>query len=209
MKKRRIKINMILGIILCIVLAIMFYCFFDIYKSLKSNGAKEVEVIDKIDGYDYQVDENDSPYFQKLFKDLKKVLSEKQIDEEEYASVIAKLFVTDFYSLNYATSKNDVGGVQFVYKDYQDDFIHKAKDSVYKYVENNLYGKRNQDLPVVSEVTISSITSEAYSYDNDITDKNAYIVNVDISYEEDLDYPSSATLVIIHRDNVLEVSSME
>lgn len=201
--------NMVLVGILCIVVIVMMYCLFDIYKSVKSSGAKEVEVLDRIDGYDYQMDENDSPYFQNLFKDLKKVLSEKQIDEEEYASVIAKLFVTDFYSLEYATSKNDVGGVQFVYKAYQEDFIHKAKDTVYKYVENNLYGKRTQELPSVKEVTASSIKQEAYFFENDIEDAEAYIVNVEITYDNDLEYPTECTLVLIHRDNVLEIAAMD
>lgn len=209
MKKRKVKMNMVLGLVLCIVLAVMMYCLFDIYNSIKSNGTKEIEVLDKIEGYEYQLDENDSPYFKDLFKDLKKNLKQSPEDEEGYAKIIAQLFLTDFYSLEYATSKNDVGGVQFVYKEYQDSFIRKSKDTIYKYVENNLYGKRTQELPIVKEVTISSIEQESYSFDNDIEDEFAYVINADILYDKDLGYPTSCSLVLIHRDNVLEVASME
>lgn len=207
MKKRRIKVNLILGVLLGVVLAIMFYCLFDIYTSLKSNGGKEVEILDTIEGYGYTLDENDSPYFKNIFKKLKKNLESKEIDEEEYASLLAQLFIIDFYSLDYATNKNDIGGVQFVYADYQEDFVHKAKDTVYKYVENNMYGKRKQELPVVTEV-LTEVKQEKRVFDS-ITDDKAYVVTIQITYKEDLNYPTESTLVFVHNGNVLQLASME
>lgn len=207
MKKRRIKVNLILGVLLGVVLAIMFYCLFDIYTSLKSNGGKEVEILDTIEGYGYTLDENDSPYFKNIFKKLKKNLESKETDEEEYASLLAQLFIIDFYSLDYATNKNDIGGVQFVYADYQEDFVHKAKDTVYKYVENNMYGKRKQELPVVTEV-LTEVKQEKRVFDS-ITNDKAYVVTIQITYKEDLNYPTESTLVFVHNGNVLQLASME
>ena len=60
-------------------------------------------------------------------------------------ALISKLFVIDFYSLNSALNKNDIGGKEFVYRNYQEDFSKLAKETIYKYVENNIYGKRNQE----------------------------------------------------------------
>lgn len=208
MKKRRIKLNLILGILLGIVLAIMMYCLIDIYASLKSNGAKTVEVLDTVDEYGYTLDENDSKYFKEVFKELKKNLESKEMNEEEYATQIAKLFVIDFYSLDYATSKNDIGGVQFIYNEYQESFIHKAKDTIYKYVENDLYDKREQELPVVTSVEVTDIFQETREFDA-INDDDAYVVTVRVTYEKDLGYPTECTLILVHRNNILEIASLD
>ena len=133
-KKRKLKTSLIITLLLIAVVLIMAYCVNDIIGSLKSDGEKKVEVLESIKGYDYELNENDSKYFKELFKQLKKELESDNVDEEEYASLLAKLFVTDFYSLEYSINKNDVGGKQFVYKDYQEDFVKYAKDTVYNTV---------------------------------------------------------------------------
>lgn len=208
-KKRRIKINLILTLIVIILVGIMIYCIFDIFNSIQSKAQSSVEILDKIEGYDYELNENDSAYFESLFSDLKKTLEDEEIDEETYASLVSQLFVTDFYSLECAINKNDVGGTQFVYSAYQNDFISKAKTSVYNYVENDIYGDRKQELPMITEVTIDNLEKQAYSFDNDIEDSNAYVVTVSVSYSKDLAYPTEVELVLIHNENKLEVAKME
>ena len=47
----------------------------------------------------------------------------KEVDNKKYAEAISKLFVIDFFTLDNKSSKNDVGGVQFVYTSYKADFI--------------------------------------------------------------------------------------
>jgi len=207
-KKCRIKLNAILILIVIVLIFIMAYCIFDIFNNMKSTSPTIVEVLDKIDGYDYELNENDSTYFETLFGELKTVLESEEIEEKDYASLVAQLFVTDFYSLDYAINKNDVGGIQFVYTPYQSDFISKAKSSIYNYVENNIYNDREQELPVVTDVSVDSVESLEYSFDNDIVDSDAYIVNVSISYSKDLGYPIEAKLVLIHNEGKLEVAKM-
>lgn len=207
-KKRRIKVNLILSLIVVVLVGIMIYCIFDIFSSMTSKTPNSVEVLDKIEGYDYELNENDSAYFESLFVDLKKTLESEEVDEEKYASLVSQLFITDFYSLEYAINKNDVGGIQFIYKDYQNDFISKAKTSVYNYVENNIYGDRKQELPAVTEVIINSVETENYIFDNDVEDSNSYVVNVSVTYSKDLGYPTEITLVLIHNNNKLEVAKM-
>ena len=208
-KKRKLKVNLILIIIVIILVGIMAYCIRDIYHELKSDGESSVEVLDTIKGYDYELNENDSAYFKKLFFKLKDVLESETLDEESYASLLSQLFITDFYSLDSAISKNDVGGIQFVYSDYQADFINKAKTSIYMYVENDIYGKREQELPLVTDVEITSIEQDSYEFDNDISDEKAYVVTVSINYEKDLGYPTECTLVLIHNDGKLQVAQMD
>lgn len=208
-KKRRVKVNLILGLIVVILVGIMIYCIFDIFINIKTKTQTTVEVLDKIEGYDYELNENDSAYFKSLFNNLKEALETEEIDEEEYASLVSQLFISDFYSLDCSLNKNDIGGIQFVYTPYQQDFVSKAKTSVYNYVENNIYGDRKQELPMVTEVTVDDIKVEEYSFENDITDSNAYVVNVSIKYEKELNYPKEVTLVLIHNENKLEIAQMK
>ena len=118
------------------------------------------------------------------------------------------MFIVDFYSLECSLNKNDIGGTQFVYTTYQNDFISKAKTSVYNYVENNIYGDREQILPKVKEVVVNSIETKEYSFKENITDANAYVVTLSISYEVELEYPTEVTLVLIHNQGKLEVAKM-
>lgn len=208
-KKRRIKVNLILSLIVVILVAVMIYCILDIFSNIKSKTQTTVEVLDEINGYDYELNENDSVYFKSLFNNLKEALETEEVNEEEYASLVSQLFISDFYSLDCSLNKNDIGGTQFVYTPYQQDFISKAKTSVYNYVENNIYGDRKQELPMVTEVTVDDIKVEEYSFENDITDSNAYVVNVSIKYEKELNYPKEVTLVLIHNENKLEIAQMK
>ena len=126
-KKRRVKVNFILGLIVIVLVAIMIYCLLDIFVNIKSKSQTTIEVLDKIEAYNYELNENDSSYFETLFTKLKETLETEEVDEEEYASLVSQLFITDFYSLDCSLNKNDIGGTQFVYSSYQQDFISKAK----------------------------------------------------------------------------------
>lgn len=207
-KKRKVRTSIIIILLLIVVALIMTYCIMDIVNSLKSEDQKEVQVLESIKGYNYELNENDSEYFKKLFKQLKKELESNEIDEEEYAELVAKLFVVDFYSLEYAINKNDVGGKQFVYSDYQEDFVKFAKDSVYDTVENNVYGKRKQDLPNINSVEIENIEKNSYNSDGDFSDEDAYYIDVNITYDEDMDYPTTCSLIIAHSNDKLEIVKM-
>lgn len=206
-KKKQINFKTILIIVLVILFICLGLCIKDIIGVLNSN-TKQVEILSNIEGYDYSLNENDSEYFKEKFMLLKDELKKDKIDEETYASLISELFVIDFFSLDSSINKNDIGGVQFVYKDYQSDFVKYAKEEIYKYVENNIYNDRKQELPLVKNTEIKSIKNEKVSFENDIEDTNAYIVKVLIEYEEDLEYPTEVELTIIHSNNKLEIAKM-
>lgn len=206
-KKKQINFKTILIIVLVILFICLGLCIKDIIGVLNSN-TKQVEILSNIEGYDYSLNENDSEYFKEKFMLLKDELKKDKIDEETYVSLISELFVIDFFSLDSSINKNDIGGVQFVYKDYQSDFVKYAKEGIYKYVENNIYNDRKQELPLVKNTEIKSIKNEEVSFENDIEDTNAYIVKVLIEYEEDLEYPTEVELTIIHSNDKLEIAKM-
>ena len=203
---KRFKLKYLFIIILITLLVFLFFNIKSIYDSISNKG--EVKTLMTIDKYGYTLNEYDSDYFKSLFEELKKCLEGEKVDEEEYAKLVSSLFVTDFYSLEHAISKSDVGGIQFVYTDYQASFTKKAKDTVYAYVKSNVYGKRNQELPNVIEVEVKSIEQENYKGDK-IQDKEAYTVELNVKYEKDLDYPDTITLTLAHVSDKLEIVKMD
>ncbi len=206
--KRRIKTWPIILILVLVCFIILLLCIKDIYQSLKSGSASQVEILSTIQNYGYTLNENDSKYVEQKFKELKKELESENPDEETYATLMSQIFVADFYSLKQAINKNDIGGVQFVYEAYQNDFLQSAKTSVYAYIQNNIYGDRKQSLPMVSEVEVTSIEMTEYHGDS-LSDEQAYEVDVIITYEEELNYPTHVTLVLAHANNKLQIVKMQ
>lgn len=204
-KKRRVKLKKILTIILILIAIIIFV---HMLNNKKQPEAKEIEIIDTIDDFGYQLNDNETEYYKKLFNELKDLLNQEDYNEEEYAQIISKLFLTDFYDLNSKIMKSDIGGTQFVYEPYQQDFELGAKNSIYKYVESNIYGDRKQDLPIVKEVTVETITKDTFEYNNEI-DYNAYYLTMNISYNKNLGYPTNVELVLIHDNDRLEIAKLE
>lgn len=206
-RKRRIKLKKIF--LLVLIIGLLVYIGVHIINNTKKQGpAKEIEVIDTIDDFGYELNENETKYYKGLFDKLKEILKEENYNEEEYATIIAQLFVTDFYDLDSKIMKSDIGGTQFVYEGYREDFEKGAKAGMYKYVESNVYGDRKQELPVVKEVTQETIENNVFSYNN-TSDSNAYYVTMNIGYTKDLGYPIKVGVVLIHNNDRLEVAKLE
>ena len=142
-----------------------------------------------------------------MFKKLGKVLSSDDVDVDKYAEIESQMFVADFFNLDNKVSKNDVGGVEFVYEPYKNDFKKYAMDSIYKSVTSNVYGNRKQSLPIVDDVKVSKVKNESFKY-GDSSDDEAYVFNFSITYKDDLDYQDSGSLILIHSGKKLEVAAM-
>lgn len=209
MKKTKRKINFkrififLLLIVILVVASIMAFS----KTTTKPNKVVEVKEVDSIEGYEYSLKETASKYYEDLFGELKKTLEAEEVDESKYAELVGKMFVADFFTLSNKISKNDVGGKQFVYTAYQSDFENLAMDTVYKTVESNVYGDRDQELPLVTNVEITSIENGTFTY-GDTTDDNAYVLTFNIEYDTDMGYQTTGTLTLIHQDNKLEVAAM-
>lgn len=209
MAKRKIskKKITILVVILVVIIAAACLAIFLNHKDKEDNTIK-VESVDTIEGYDYNLDSNETKYYKDLFAELKEVLEADDVDEDKYAELVVKLFVADFYNLDNKISKNDIGGTQFVYKDFRGDFEKLASTSIYKNVESNLDNKRKQELPEVIKVSVEKEEGEAFKYGNN-TDTEAYKINFDIEYKDDLGYQTSGTIILIHNDKKLEIAALE
>lgn len=193
-------------IILIILLFVVWYLFFFDKKTVK-----KTKVLTKIDGYGYELKDNKSKKYKELFYELEKILKEDSLDYENYVKTISKMFILDYYSLNEKIAKTDVGGVDFVYSKAQTDFLEKSVNTIYKYVESNLYGGRKQSLPTVKEVVVDSVDVDTFDY-LDTSDSEAYIVKVHWTYKDkgsSNGYQDEAILTFVHEDKKLSLVELK
>ena len=153
----------------------------------------KVKEILKIKEYNYSLHSNDTKVYKDTFKELKDVL-ENNYDEKRYADLISKLFVIDFYTLSNKKGNTDIGGIDFIYPEYVDEFTSEARKTIYKFVGSS------KEIPIVKNVSIKEAINEEHE-----KDANSYLVTVKVSYEKDLDYPEEVTLRLVHSDKKLYI----
>lgn len=207
------KKKIILFIIILLVAVILVLFALNIGKNDKEETVKKV--VDEIKNFEYTVSETDTKLFKDTFKELKAELSKSEVDKEKYASLVAKLFIIDFYTLSNKTSVNDVGGVQFVYSSYKTDFIDFARTGMYKQVQSNLDNDRNQDLPEVKSVDIEAIDTvvpstilESEEFKN-VAEANAYEIKINWTYTKTNNFQDSATMLIVEDGSKLSVAKLK
>ena len=159
--------------------------------------------VDSIEFYGYTLSKNDTEVYKSNFKELSKVLNEKEINYTDYAKLISKLFIIDLYNLDNKLASTDIGGLEFLHNDLKDNFKENMGSTLYNFVESNIDGKRTQELPIVKDVNVSDVFETKYTYNK--TEYDAYIVSTDITYEKDLGYPKSMKLTIIKDNNILYI----
>ena len=147
--------------------------------------------------------DSDLQIYKDEFKILKSNLESKEINYKDYAYSISKMFIIDLYTLNNKNNMYDVGGVQFVYPKARDNFKLNVENTLYKYMEDNSDGKREQDLPEVSNVEVTS--DEVYEYTIGEEKYKGYKINLDISYVKDLEYDAKAELILVKVDKYLYI----
>ena len=202
-KKKIFKFLLMLIVIIAIIVGAISL-FLNDGKSTK----KVVKVEDEIEKYGYKMDDNETKYYKELFKKLKTTLESDEVDEDEYATLVSQLFIADFLNLDNKTSRNDVGGVQFVYTDFQNDFIKLAKEGIYNGIVNESSRTKDQNkLPVVTNVEVVNLEHISHDY-LDTTDDDAIKVDLNITYETDLDYQKTTSLILVHNDIKLEIVEM-
>ncbi len=218
-KSKKILIALIIVVILAII-GILLYSYFS------KDEPKEVKTIKSISEYGYELKENETKLYKDEFENLDKILSEKDVDYEEYAKSIAKLFIIDLYTLDNKLSKNDIGGTDFIKEDMKDNFIEEVRSTFYKYLEVDSKD-RNQDLPEVSRITNISIENTTFVIKDTktttasskskykTTTKNvgetvdAYKVSITWDYKEDFGYENNANMIIIKEGKKLYIVEMD
>ena len=180
-------------LVICIIVIIGLLVVKNIGKKTPKN---DVKVIDSIVDFSYTLDERDSSLMKDTYKDLKKVLSSKDIDYEKYSKLIAELFIIDLFTL-------DVASLEYVYPDNLDNFKLNVQDTLYKNIEDNTYGKRTEKLPIVSSIEVLDIKQSAFKLKEE--DVDSYVVSLKWNYEQDLGYDKEGIVTLIKDDKKVYV----
>ena len=196
-------------LIILLILVVLAGGAFLVWKFYPKERAQEAAtVVSEIPGYGYTLKSNKSAQYKEMFQELTDILSESPVDEEAYVEQISKMFILDFYTLSDKVANTDVGGVDFVHSAAKTNFLEKAEDTIYKYVESDIYGERDQKLPTVDEITVSSIDTVTYELSDNVDD-NAYQVSLSWTYKEDMGYQNEAVLTFVHEGEKLSLVEME
>lgn len=181
-------------VILIIILGV--YLYNSIFAKMNVKTQK-VKISDEIKEFGYVLEDNETDLYKKYFNQLSKTLNveKEDIDYDKYAELVSKLFVADFYNLENKTTKNDVGGLQFIHEDMQDNFSLKAKDTMYKNIKSNVYGDRKQELPEVKDITMDDIESDTFTYND--TGYDSINVTLSWEYKKDLGYDDEKIFTLI------------
>ena len=199
-KKKRRKKRIKIFIIILLILGIGAYASYKLFFEDKGSNALEVKVLDSIDEYGYTLSDRDSELYKEEYNKLKDILLSDKIDEKEYATQVAKMFVIDLYSISTKVNKYDIGGNEFYYSDKKNMYETKVMDTIYSSVQDDTYGDRDQSLPLVSEIEVNSVEEMKYTLDNEEVD--AYQVKLTWKYETDLKYDDEGTVVVAGGDNI-------
>lgn len=190
------KIKRIIGIIICaLIVVIGIYLVFVILPNKSKNIApKEIEKIK----FDYILYQRDNPIYKDIFNELKMELNNENIDYKKYAELISKLFIVDFYTLSNKTSKEDVGGVQFVKGEIKDNFILNSQNTIYKYI-----GISSEENPEVNNIELVNISE--YNYKIEDKEYEGYEVKLKWEYKNDLGYDKEGTIYVIKEGEKLVI----
>lgn len=210
MLKQMKKIDIFKMFFALISLFLIFGIIFYLYGTLqKKEEPTNVSVIENtINNYDYYINDNASEYYKNEFNNLKTLLEESEApDDNNYVSLIAKLFVIDLMSFNDKINKYEVTSSQYFLDTKQSMYTNKVVDNFYNIIEDNSYDDRKQDLPEVSEVVITDIENGTYTIDD--VEYNTYIMAIDITYVKDLGYDKKVVVTLIKKDNKYYVVKYE
>lgn len=194
-------------IILVVLILILLYSvggvFYNVYYK-ENNNKINITKVDSIKNYTYTLKSNSTELQKSEFKVLKNNLESKDIDYQEYAKSISKLFIIDLYTITNKINKYDVGGISYIYPDSILNYKENVEDTIYKYVEDNTSKDRMQELPEVNSINVESISDIKYKIDS--TEYGAYKLKLKWTYVKDLGYDTESDIIVIKKDKYLYIA---
>jgi len=197
----RNRFKVILSIILVFII---FFIVLLVSLSFKHEDKIVYKTLDTIDNYNYTLQDRDTKLMEEVFKKLKEVLENDEIDYKLYATYLSELYIIDLFTLDNKDNKYDVGSLEYVYSDIRENYILNVEDTLYKYIVD-ISSDDREELPIVSEILEKNIEETTYTY-NEI-EYDAYIVSLSWNYVKDLGYPTKGEIIIIKDNNKLFVVS--
>ena len=199
MRKKYKRLLFIIALAIIVILVGILILHF--YHSLNKN--QTIKVIEKVENFEYVLEDRDTVIYKNIYQELKHNLESKNIDQTKYAEQVAQLFIIDLFTLDNKLSSYDVGGVEFVYPDAVANYKVNVEDTLYKNMENNADGKRKQDLPVVSKITVVSNEQGEFNLKDETV--SCYVITLTWEYEKNLGYDQKAEVKVIRQDEKMYV----
>lgn len=203
-KKRKIGKVILYIFIVLLAVGVLGGTGYFVYKSLAKDESKkkvvENVVLDSLDEYGYSLSDNDTDLFKGEYNILKDILNADKINEKDFATQVAKLFVIDLYTMTTKANKLDIGGSEYFYINKVSMFEKKAMDTLYSNLLDNTYGDRKQELPEVSGVEVVSTDPMKYSVDGVV--KDGYLVKLKWTYKVDMGYDTQGSVVLCKEDGI-------
>lgn len=202
LNKNKLFYFVMISLILIVIIVIGVKFTFEFLVKDDKNVVTKKE-LDSLELYGYTLDDYDSDLYKEYFNDLKSTLNSEEVNYEDYAKEIVKLFVSDFYTLDNKLTSSDIGGVEFIPSDMVENFKMHAGDTMYNHVKTNIYGDRVQELPIVKKVDVTNLESITYTYKD--KEYSGYKVSASWEYQEDLGYKNSEIFTLIKDNNKLYI----
>lgn len=199
-KKNKKKKFLIIFIVLIVIILAGVLVWKFAFANNEPKTAVEIKELDNLVEYKYTLTDKDSKYFKSEFEVLKDILNSKSIDEEKYATQVARMFTIDLYTLSTKVNKYDVGGIEYYHVTKKDMFSKKVIDTLYSSLLDDTYGDRDQDLPEIKSV--ETVSTEKTTYKLGEEEVPAYLVKLNLTYEEELGYDNSASVIVCKEDSV-------
>lgn len=199
-RKKQIKKSALLIIILTILISIgLYFLLFS-----KSTGGLLVRSKDKTVKFDYTLDKDNTNLMKENFKELKDILANDNINYEDYAKTLAKLFIIDLYTIDNKKSMYDVGSLEYVYD--KENFKTRCQNTLYKGL-NDKSTRKNNEYPIVESINIDSFENGEFTYNDNKYE--SYEITLSWDYKKDLGYDKKGKVTIIKIEDKLYVVSYE
>lgn len=199
-RKKQIKKSALMIIILTILISIgLYFLLFS-----KSTVGLLVRSKDKTAKFDYTLDKDNTNLMKENFKELKDILANDNINYEDYAKTLAKLFIIDLYTIDNKKSMYDVGSLEYVYD--KENFKTRCQNTLYKGL-NDKSTRKNNEYPIVESINIDSFENGEFTYNDNKYD--SYEITLSWDYKKDLGYDKKGKVTIIKIDDKLYVVSYE
>ena len=199
-RKKQIKKSALMIIILTILISIgLYFLLFS-----KSTGGLLVRSKDKTVKFDYTLDKENTNLMKENFKELKDILANDNINYEDYAKTLAKLFIIDLYTIDNKKSMYDVGSLEYVYD--KENFKTRCQNTLYKGL-NDKSTIKNNEYPIVKSINIDSFENGEFTYNDNKYE--SYEITLSWDYKKDLGYDKKGKVTIIKIEDKLYVVSYE
>ena len=110
---------------------------------------------------EYQLSDVATAYQKEVFEELvtaQHAYKDKytELTKEEYATLVVKNFIADFYTWSNKTGRNDVGGVQFIAEEMRSTFRKQAIDGFYENLDVNLNDTLKTEDEVIDCISVQA-----------------------------------------------------